>query len=331
MSQNLKAQLPMSLFSNITIPSAWVGRRLDRCLRDYYAVPYVTIQKTFRKGYVRINTRKVEGSYRCADQDVLHIPTAWIPTTDNSDTSLKDTRWSDKDLQMLQKQWLLYQDNDIAVLNKPRGWAVQGGTKTHRHIDGLLQYQAQQCQTDRWLLVHRLDKDTSGVLVVAQSPQVARSLGYAFQGKHIQKTYWSVVMGTPPQPEGLIDHPLEKTSTTPHDFEKVHVRPQGQKALSHYRTIDRTGPFTWLELLPVTGRTHQLRVHCAALGTPILGDFKYGQMTPPSPWEKTALHLHARSIDLSTWARRPLVITAPLDALMQNTFQRLGFSIKNET
>ncbi len=219
------------------------------------------------------------------------------------------------------------------MLNKPHGLPVQGGPGISRHLDGmldLLRFDADH----RPRLVHRLDRDTSGVLLLARTPGTAAKLAAAFRGRDIEKTYWAVVAGRPVPVEGRIDMPLIRIGgargerTAPADRDD----PEGARAVTDYQTLDHAArKLAWLELKPLTGRTHQLRVHCVALRAPILGDVKYAEPDQNNAFAATVeglskqLHLHARRLVLPHPAGGTLLVEADLPPHMKATFQTLGF------
>ncbi len=227
---------------------------------------------------------------------------------------------------------VLHRDEQIIVLNKPPGLATQGGPGITRHLDGMLD--ALRDGGDRPRLVHRLDRDTSGVIVLARTAGVAAKLAAAFRTRDVEKTYWAVVVGNAVPEDGQIDQPLKRQSSAFGERTVATDRKdrEGQRAYTNYRTLDKAGrKLSWLELQPLTGRTHQLRVHCVSLGTPIVGDAKYSEPrdngTGGSFVEGLAdrLHLHARSLALPHPAGGVLVITAELPPHMRETFATLGF------
>ena len=221
---------------------------------------------------------------------------------------------------------MLYRDSDVIVLDKPAGLAVQGGTKTVRHLDAMLEA-LRFGRAERPRLVHRLDKDTSGVLLLARSANAAARLSAAFRKGAVQKLYWALVLGVPRPARGLIELPLAKRARR--SGERVVVDDGGKAAATAYTVIDAAGRrMAWLALRPQSGRTHQLRVHCAALGTPILGDRKYGGASAVLPGTAAApgLNLHARAIEFPRPdGKGDLRVVAPLPEHMRETWRRLGF------
>ncbi|MCJ2183882.1 RluA family pseudouridine synthase, partial [Novosphingobium sp. 1949] len=224
----------------------------------------------------------------------------------------------------LADQMVLTQDRAAIVLNKPPGLATQGGSGTKQHVDGLLDAYASDGPRPR--LVHRLDKDTSGVLLIARTPGSAAYFSKRFSGRSAKKIYWALVIGVPSIEDGMIELPLAKQPGT--GGEKMHVDEEnGQSARTRYRVIDRAGNrAAWVELHPLTGRTHQLRVHMAAIGHPIVGDGKYGgQDAFLSGSISRKMHLHARRLIIEHPDGAPLDVTAPLPEHFANSMESLGF------
>ena len=229
---------------------------------------------------------------------------------------------------------VLYRDDHLIVLNKPYGLAVQGGPGITRHLDGMLDA-LRFGAADRPRLVHRLDRDTTGALVVARTPGIAAKLAAAFRSRDVEKTYWAVVAGRPVPVEGRIDLPLKRIGgargerTAPADRDDKTAA----RAITDYRTLDHAArKLAWLELQPRTGRTHQLRVHCVAIGAPILGDVKYARARPEQRVQRPGrracpreLHLHARALAFPHPAGGTLVVEADLPPHMIRTFSTLGF------
>ena len=237
---------------------------------------------------------------------------------------------SDADAAEIQRL-VIHKDDHVIVLNKPPGLAVQGGTGTERHVDGMLDALRFGFE-ERPRLVHRLDKDTSGVLLIARTGQAAKRLGESFRDRETEKLYWAVVVGLPPKPEGAIDLPLAKRPGARGDRELMQVDPEnGQKALTHFRMVDRAGKrAAFLALWPRTGRTHQLRVHCAAIGCPILGDGKYGgeEALLAAVADARRLHLHARRLVLPhPSGKGELKVEAEAPPHFRRTVEAFGFSI----
>jgi 23S rRNA pseudouridine955/2504/2580 synthase len=309
-----------------TVSDDEADTRLDRFLRRRYpALTQGALQKMCRTGQVRVDGHRVEASARLAPGQSVRVPP--MPAAPEKKQALV----SPADTKELERM-VIYQDDQLIVLNKPSGLATQGGPGITRHLDGMLD--ALRGERDRPRLVHRLDRDTSGVIVLARSAGVAAKLAAAFRTRDVQKTYWAVVVGRPDPEEGQIDQPLKRVSSAFGERTVATDRKdkEGQRAYTNYRILDSAGQkFTWLELQPLTGRTHQLRVHCVSLGTVIVGDGKYSEPrdngTGGSYVEGLAdrLHLHARSLVLPHPAGGTLTVAAELAPHMRESFSTLGF------
>ncbi|MBV9756989.1 MAG: RluA family pseudouridine synthase [Alphaproteobacteria bacterium] len=294
--------------------------RLDRWLRRHFpALPQALIERLCRTGQLRVDGQRAAANTRLAPGQAVRVP----PLADRAAPPF--TADPDPALAREAARMVLYRDDDVIVLNKPHGLPVQGGPGISRHLDRMLDG-LRFDRLDRPRLVHRLDRDTSGVLVLARTPGVAAKLAAAFRGRDVHKTYWSVVQGRPVPPEGRIDLDLARTGRrTDRIAPAAADDPAAARAITDYRTLDHAGRrFAWLELQPLTGRMHQLRVHCAALGVPILGDDKYGPAAPQPSAEP--LHLHARRLALPHPAGGTLVAEADLPPHMRETFARFGFA-----
>ena len=217
-------------------------------------------------------------------------------------------------------------DADVIVLNKPAGLAVQGGTNLDKHLDAMLDVLTFDA-AERPRLVHRLDKDTSGVLLLGRSAMAAAKLAAAFRSRSAHKCYWALVVGVPKHRQGRIDAPLAKLAGRMGD--KVSVDEEdGRRAVTYYRVVEGVlKKAAWLELEPRTGRTHQLRVHCSLLGTPIQGDGKYGgqQAYLTGQGVSRKLHLHARAIEVPHPKKGIVSVVAPLPPHMVASFAFFGF------
>jgi len=304
------------------------GMRLDRWFKTHYAgLPHSRLEKLLRTGQVRVDGGRAKASTRLASGQSIRVP----PLPDAPPPPAAKKTLSKADLDFL-KDITLYEDDDLLILNKPSGIAVQGGTKTTQHIDGLLEGLGNSPET-RPRLVHRLDRDTSGVLVVAKRRSVAAKLGRAFQTRSVRKIYWALVHGVPKPPQGKIEAALVKAATS--DGERVRkARPgeqdRAQSAVTHYAVIDRAAQqVALLSLKPVTGRQHQLRAHMSILGYPILGDEKYPSGVELPEGIDRKLHLHARRIAFTHPSGEGVVdVTAPLSPHMEKAFAAFGFSPK---
>ena len=254
-----------------------------------------------------------------------------MPATPPPDAKPPRPAPSAADTRLLQER-VLYRDAEIIVLNKPGGLAVQGGTGTSRHLDGLLDALRFDAK-DRPRLVHRLDKDTSGVLVLARTAPAAARLGDLFRSKATRKVYWAITVGAPKPRDGKIDQPLAKQGG-PGGERVAADDEEGERALTYYRTVARAGDrFAWLALEPVTGRTHQLRVHCLTIGTPILGDGKYGGAAahPDEPAaSQEAPSPCARHRAAASASGKRISMTAPLPPHMRTSWDFFGFEEASE-
>lgn len=301
-----------------------VGMRLDRWFsREIPALPHGRLQKLLRTGQVRVSGARVGANARLEAGQTIRIPP--IPgLSENPAPAPRAPRVSDADARDLQAR-VLYRDDDVIALNKPAGLAVQGGTGTSRHLDGMLEA-LQFDAGERPKLVHRLDRDTSGVLLLARSSRAAAALTRAFRGRGVEKTYWALVLGVPKPKQGTIDLALAK-STGPTGREKMEESEEGDDAVTDYRVRENMKRASWVELWPHTGRTHQLRAHMAAIGTPIIGDQKYGGPESKLPGISPKLHLHAAQIALRLPSGKQVTIAAPLPEHMAQTWALFGFEV----
>ncbi|HUK58956.1 MAG TPA: RluA family pseudouridine synthase [Stellaceae bacterium] len=301
--------------------------RLDRWFKRHFPeLAHGRLEKLLRTGQVRLDGRRAAAGDRVAPGQQVRVPPLGEPSTPRPATADVAVRPADR---AMLRNALLYQDDDIIVIDKPAGLAVQGGTGTGRHLDGMLGALAEGGERPR--LVHRLDRDTSGALALARNARAAAFLAAAFRGKDVRKAYWAIVVGVPKPRQGRIDLPLAKLMAR--GAERVVSDEDGQRAVTFYRTIAHAGgKLAWLALEPLTGRTHQLRAHLAAIGTPILGDGKYGGAAahPPGVPNARRLHLHARALALPRRGGRAITVTAPLPQHMRETFAFFGFSEGDE-
>ena len=319
----------MSQVQTLTVAEAEAGQRLDRWFhRRFPGLGHGRLEKLLRTGQVRIDGRRAKSNTRLESGQHIRVP----PMVERDAPSVPRPRpkLAASEVRDL-RQRVLYRDDWLIALDKPAGLAVQGGTGQSKHLDAMLDALRFDAE-DTPRLVHRLDKDTSGVLLLARTAAAARALTAMFKGKDMRKLYWAAVAGVPKPPRGKIDLPLRKEAGR--RGEKVAGNPaDGKPALTLYQLAARRGnEAAWLVLLPLTGRTHQLRSHCAALGHPILGDGKFGGKAAFLPghagrgqWPGQLL-LHAREIALPHPADgTTLRITAPLPPHMADLWDRLAF------
>lgn len=300
------------------------GIRLDRWFKRHLPeVSFNVVSRWSRTGQLRLaGKRAVPGDRVEAGQEIRIPPFDSAPQRTGRPQPRRDPLNSDEE--QFVREMVIYEDPGAFVLNKPPGLATQGGTKTHQHLDRLLDGLAGE--SGRPKLVHRLDKDTSGALLVARSARSAGHFAKAFSGRTAKKVYWAVVVGVPDVSEGLIDAPLAKQPGT--GGEKMHVdRENGLPAKTRWRVIDRAGNrAAWVELQPLTGRTHQLRAHMASIGHPIVGDAKYGGAEAfLTGGISRKLHLHARRIRIDAPDGGKIDVTAELPAHFAESLATLGF------
>jgi 23S rRNA pseudouridine955/2504/2580 synthase len=304
------------------------GMRLDRWFKLHFPqVTFAYLNKLTRTGQVRIGAGRCKTNTRLKTGDDVRVPPLAFDKRP-ADVPKEDVAPLSKEERRLFQSMVIHEDNDIFVLNKPAGFAVQGGTKTFQHLDGLLMGLGVELG-ERPLLVHRLDRDTSGVIVVAKRRAVAAALGKLFATRNVQKTYWALTKGVPKPPQGKIDVALIKAKGP--DGDRMRASKDGeeddeQKAVTQYAVIDKaSNVVAWLSLKPMTGRQHQLRAHCAHIGTPILGDNKYDGDVDMPEGIANKLHLHARRLVFPHPRGGEVDITAPLPKHMIESFKSLGF------
>ncbi len=321
------------------------GMRLDRWLhRRFPDLPLSHLMKIVRKGEVRVSGRRADASTRLALGEAVRVPPLKLPAPGPA-----VRRANPEDAEAI-RAMTLFEDRDVIVLNKPYGLAVQGGSGTKRHIDGMLEALAAKDGT-RPVLVHRLDRDTSGVLLVAKSRKTAAELGEIFRSRRAKKIYWALVEGVPKPAQGRISMFLAKGEGMGDergargqgraDLERMRVArhgdPDAQHSLTLYAVVDKVAPrLAWLSMRPITGRTHQLRAHCEAIGHPIVGDPKYNRKAANDPARadplravppgiEPKLHLLARRLILPHPRGGAIDVTAPLPEHMKKSFDMFGF------
>lgn len=305
------------------------GVRLDRWFKRHYpALSHGRLEKLLRTGQVRVDGGRAKGNLRLAAGQEVRVPPLGAEEAGEGKPK-RPARPLSADERRFIRSLVIHEDEALIVLNKPSGLAVQGGSGTTDHIDRLLPGLAGR-NDEPLKLVHRLDRDTSGVLVVGKGAQNTAALARAFQQKTTEKVYWALTLGVPPAEEGIVDLPLEKRGRPGEERMETVERGEGQKAITEFRIIDRAASkIAWLEFRPVTGRTHQIRAHALALGTPILGDGKYGgAYAHPEGNIPGVLHLHARRLTLPHPKGGKLTVTAPLPPHMEESFDLLEFNVR---
>lgn len=306
------------------------GIRVDRWFKRHFPdLGHGAVEKLLRTGQVRLDGKRVGAGDRIAAGQLLRLPPQLQAAAAGISTYSQepDPQLGDR-LKQLAESLVIHKDSSVLVLNKPSGLASQGGSGIRDHVDALLEYfQFEKKQRPR--LVHRLDRDTSGVLVVARTATAAARLSEALRRRDATKLYWALTKGVPARQRGAIRSPLVK-ETVGRDEKMVateELRSGAKTALTDYAVLAHAGrELAWVAVQPRTGRMHQIRVHLASIGTPIVGDFKYGGTLARGRGEiENRLHLHARSIDIAHPDGGRLKVTAPLPPHMLNTWRLLGF------
>ena len=299
------------------------GIRLDRWFKRHYpGLTHGRLEKLLRTGQVRVDGKRAKAGDRLSEGQILRLPpqVAKAPEAPRHPAAVQGSL----------QEYVLYMDGAVIVLNKPPGLATQGGSGLSKHIDGMLDslmYEKRQ----RPRLVHRLDRDTSGVLVVARTVPAAAALAKSLAQRDASKVYWALTRGVPNQKRGTVKAALAKQGGHgPHGHDErmtVSTSEGAQRAITDYVVLGQAGEeFAWVAAKPVTGRTHQIRVHLASLGTPIVGDFKYGGVESRGKGAVAdKLHLHARSIDIAHPDGGRLRVTAPLPEHMRKSWELFGF------
>ena len=308
------------------------GLRLDRWFRKHFtALTQGKLEKLLRRGLVRVDGKRAKAAIRIEAGQSIRIPPE-VPAPGSA--RVKHTSVPDSLVDSLQAA-ILHRDKDIMVLNKPSGLAVQGGSKTQTHIDAALPaLQFDEAEPPR--LVHRLDRDTSGLLVLARNRKAAQFLTRQFAGRDVEKIYWALVYGVPRPSRGHIIVPLAKRAAGD-GGERVRPVDKGDvdamKAHTDYMEIARVGQrFSWLAFRPLTGRTHQIRAHATAIGHPLVGDGKYrieGENEEYGGILPKKLHLHARLIMMPHPQGGVFRCEAPLRDHMAETWDMLNFDLSD--
>ena len=306
---------------NIAVDPGEDGVRLDRWFRRRWPhVSQIQIQKLARSGQIRVDGARAKPDQRLAAGEMIRVPP--LPDApkpgDKPGLDPRDIAYA--------KSLVIYEDEEVLVINKPSGLAVQGGTKTTKHVDRLLSAWGEGLERPR--LVHRLDRDTSGVLVLGKTPGAAAKLSGAFARRRAEKTYWALVLGNPKPSEGVMELHLVKKGVG--DREMVVPAdpkdPNADPAETEFVTVSRAAHrVAWMALRPHTGRTHQLRAHMLAMGHPILGDPKYKTDASAELSGSLKLQLHARRLTLPHPSRGTLILEAPISKELKEGFNRFGF------
>jgi 23S rRNA pseudouridine955/2504/2580 synthase len=312
----------------VTVAPDEDGMRLDRFFEARFpGLSFSHIQRIIRKGEVRVNGKRAQPKDRLLKGQAIRIPPLKIEPPKPRD----DASGGQKDRAFI-KSITLYEDDDVLVLNKPMGLAVQGGSGTYRHLDGMLGSMTGK-DGQRPRLVHRLDKDTSGCLLVAKTRFAATALAKTFRTRSARKIYWAMVAGVPRPKQGRVSTFLAKEDREDESMMRIarHGDDGASHAVTYYAVVDTAAQkLAWLSLKPVTGRTHQLRAHMEHIGHPIIGDEKYFRIEnyefPGGMQNK--LHLLARRIAVPHPRGGVIDVTAPLPPHMQQTWNLLGLDAK---
>ena len=318
----------MSEVKRHVVSAEEAGMRLDRWFKIHFPqVTFAYLNKLTRTGQVRVAGARAKTNTRLEAEQEIRVPPLAFDTRP-ADLPKADVKPLSPQERRLFQSMVIHEDRDIYVLNKPSGFAVQGGSKTHHHLDGLLMGLGVELG-ERPLLVHRLDRDTSGVIVIAKRRSIAAALGKLFATRAVKKTYWAVVKGLPKPAQGRIEVALIKAKGPEGD--RMRASREGeeddeQRAVTFYSVLDKAPPIaSWVSLKPVTGRQHQLRAHMAHIGTPIMGDEKYGGLEDMPEGMAKKLHLHARRIIFPHPREGVIDISAPLPEHMLGSFAMFGF------
>ncbi len=312
----------------VTVKDSEDGLRLDRFLKARYpALAFGQLQKILRTGQVRVDGARAKPQQKLEAGQSIRVPP--LGEAGKADAKPK-ARVNAADADFI-RSIILYEDKDVMVLNKPHGLAVQGGSGTTRHIDGMLAALAGP-DGERPKLIHRLDRDTSGCLVVAKTRLAASALGKTFNSRSARKIYWAIVPGIPEPNQGRISTYLTKDGGVGN--EKMRVARHGERdsshAITYYAVVENAANrASWLSLKPVTGRTHQLRAHLEHIGHAIMGDPKYGEAREELSSEiPKKLMLMARRITLPHPKGGTIDVTAPLPDHFKQAFDVFGFNPK---
>ena len=308
------------------------GVRLDRWFKRHLPlIGFAMVSRWARTGQIRVDGKRAGVDDRLAAGQVLRVPPGG--TAPERKGPLPRGALTEEQVRQAEAM-VITQDRAAIVLNKPPGLATQGGTGMREHVDGLLDafLPFDDARTgSRPRLVHRLDKDTSGVLLIARTAGSAAFFSKRFSGRSARKIYWALVTGVPAIEDGFIDLPLAKQPGTGGEKMMVDESGEGQTARTRYRVIDHAGNrAAWVELQPQTGRTHQLRVHMAAIGHPIVGDGKYGGPDAfLSGSISRKMHLHARRLIIEHPDGTPLDVVADLPTHFAASLEQLGFDVED--
>ena len=322
----------MSGIEHVTVTTDEAGMRRDRWFKTHYpGLGFGHLQKLLRTGQIRVDGKRADTSTRIAANQVVRVPPmqtdAKLPAADAANAKPKSRKLAAGDRDAINAM-ILYEDREVMVLNKPAGLAVQGGSGLTRHVDGMLEA-FRNSKGEKPRLVHRLDRETSGILLLAKTRKAAQELTKAFRVRQTRKIYWALVAGVPKPRQGRVSTYLARDDGQERMRVARHGEDDAQHSVSLYSVVDNAGPkVSWVSLRPITGRTHQLRAHTAHIGHPIVGDPKYFNV---ENWElpggiQNKLHLHARRIVIPhPSGKGRLDVSAPLPPHIQQSWNLLGF------
>ncbi len=309
----------------VKIEEDFDGVRLDRWIKQNYEnVSFGQAQKLLRKGEIRVDGKRAKGDYRLKEGQEIRIP----PQMNSIERAEK--RLSEDDLRFI-RDLVIYKDDHIIAINKPAGIATQGGTKVTQHIDGLLDG-LKFDKEEKPRIVHRLDKETSGVLILARTRKAAREMGFLFKSRNIRKYYWALANRVPTLRQGLITTFIDKEEDEETGYESMssNKKEKGKKAATYYQVMETAAQkLAWIAFWPRTGRKHQIRLHALEINTPLIGDYKYSREQIILDEETdipNMLYLHARRVIM----RHPITgqnldIVAPLGHEMKKAYKFFNF------
>lgn len=314
----------MSGVQNIPVSEDDNDLRLDKWFKRHFPhLGHAHIQKIIRKGEVRVDGKRAKGETRLAAGQMVRVPP--LPEAEKIQKRGLDKKDAD-----FAKSLVLYKDDHVIVLNKPPGLPTQGGSGIRQSVDDLLEALKFGGQTPR--LVHRLDKETSGALLLARTAQVAKKLGSMFQGRDVKKIYWAITAPPPRQERGEIRGALRRLPN-PTGRQVALSEEEGKSAVTVFRVMERIGNKAALvAFMPMTGRTHQIRAHAELIGAPLLGDSRYGGGRLEGADVENTLHLHARRLILPHPSGKGMLdVTAPLSETLKKTWSYFGLNVNDTT
>jgi 23S rRNA pseudouridine955/2504/2580 synthase len=322
---SMRAERAPNAARTVPVTADECGMRVDRFVESRFpGLSFSHIQRIIRKGELRVDGRRARANQRLAAGQMVRIP----PLRLEEKKPANQGNEAERKTRDFLKSITLFEDDDVLVLNKPMGLAVQGGSGTTRHVDGMLEV-LRDSQGQRPRLVHRLDKDTAGCLIVAKTRFAASALAKTFRSRAARKIYWALVAGVPKPRQGRISTFLSKEEREDESFMRIarHGEEGASHAVTYYAVVDSAArQLAWLSLKPVTGRTHQLRAHMAHIGHPIIGDAKYfakeNWQLPPGMQNR--LHLLARRIVVPHPRAGTIDVSAPLPPHMAQSWNLLG-------